>query len=366
MSETLKILIVDDSFTYRMILRRVVKGIPDTEIVGMVDDGEQGLEEIRRIKPHVVLLDLLLPGIDGLEVLRRIRQRKLDTDVIMISGMSQDSADLTMKALDLGALDFIAKPAGASSSSSLQELTDSLIPLLNVSRQRLAPGKAKRALNVPSRQEVVEARRDAAAPPKAAPKAARLEQVQLLAVGCSTGGPGALKQLVATLPAHFPVPIVVVQHMPPAFTASLAQQLDAVAPIKVVEGREGMKLEPGKMIIAPGGYHMVIRGKPDQARVTLDLTPPVHNCRPAVDVMFQSVVKVFGGRLMGLLLTGMGQDGANGCGEIRGAGGHVLVQDEATSVVWGMPGTAASRGFANEILPLPKIGPRVLELLDVR
>lgn len=419
----LDILVVDDSPTYRMILSRVLRGWPKANLVGTAGDGMAALSAIAEKHPHLVLLDVSMPVLDGIETMRRIRQNFADVDVVMLSGLDAGQTGLTMQALSLGALDFVPKPQGENPSESFSTLAASLFPLLDLAfarhrrrQSRLeaakfaavapsplraaprpepkAPSPAPASIPVPPSaiasapssaqtapvriepspspvprapaRPIVSAPAQAAAAARPASGAARKppSRIELVAIGVSTGGPNALHVLVPHLPANFPVPIVCVQHMPPLFTASLAERLDRESPLKVVEGVEGSFLEPGTLYIAPGGFHMVTqRGADGRLRLSMRMDPPVHSCRPSVDVLFRSVAENLAGTVVSVVLTGMGSDGADGVGELRAKGAWSIIQDEATSVVWGMPGAVHAAGQADEVLPLEAIAHRLTEIV---
>lgn len=426
-NDVLDILLVDDSPTYRMILSRAVKGWPMANLVGTAGDGEAGLLAIAEKKPQLVLLDVSMPILDGIETLKRIRARWTDVDVVMCSGVDADQTGLTMHALSLGALDFIAKPQGDNPSESFASLSASLHPLLELAlvrkrtrlarqagarhspssasfeppppsppfrapfRSRLGPAPSApeegdstpstTAPAAPAARSVASSFRESAKAPRGLPPlpsprtpphpvpaiaatARRFpSNVELLVIGVSTGGPNALQILVPKLPGDLPFPVLCVQHMPPLFTASLAERLDRASPLKVVEGADGQRVERGAMYIAPGGKHMtVVRGADGRIALRMTDTPPVNSCRPAVDVLFGSVEGVVGGNVVSLVLTGMGADGAAGVKALRSRGAWSIVQDESTSVVWGMPGAVAQSGQADEILPLERIADRIVEI----
>jgi len=395
----LDILVVDDSPTYRMILSRVLRGWPRANLAGVAGDGMAALSAIQEKHPQLVLLDVSMPVLDGIETLRRIRKTFPDVDVVMLSSLDPSQTGLTMQALSLGALDFVPKPQGENPAESFTALSAGLFPLLELAaarhRRRLGRQEAARATattavhrgipppppSTPARVSPagVEASRRAgpvAAPPPSAVQhgsgSARPPRdsgrrpplhPELVAIGVSTGGPNALHVLVPGLSADFPLPIVCVQHMPPLFTASLAERLDRDSPLKVVEGVEGRILEPGTLHIAPGGSHMVVvRGADGRLRLSLRSDPPVHSCRPSVDVLFRSIAETCQGTVVSVVLTGMGSDGAEGVARLRAKGSWSIVQDEATSVVWGMPGAVHAAGDADETLPLDAISRRLTDL----
>ncbi|HXP91355.1 MAG TPA: chemotaxis-specific protein-glutamate methyltransferase CheB [Fibrobacteria bacterium] len=399
----LDILVVDDSPTYRMILSRVLRGWPKANLVGTAGDGMAALSAIQEKRPQLVLLDVSMPVLDGIETLRRIRKTYADVDVIMLSSLDPSQTGLTMQALSLGALDFVPKPQGDNPAESFTALSAGLFPLLELAsarhRRRLArqeaaqtsasqaprrtrpdPGPPNPTNILPPPRTLPPATGIVQAPPEptvrsiprpgpgptkpAAGSGRRLpNHPELVAIGVSTGGPNALHVLVPALPANFPLPIVCVQHMPPLFTASLAERLDRDSALKVLEGSEGAFLEPGTLHIAPGGSHMVVvRGADGRLRLSLRSDPPLHSCRPSVDVLFRSVSEICPGPVVSVVLTGMGSDGADGVALLRAKGSWSIVQDEATSVVWGMPGAVHAAGNADETLPLESIARRLVDI----
>lgn len=398
----LDILVVDDSATFRMILSRTVRSHGEVNLAGTANDGEAALAFLRQ-NPQVglVLLDMAMPVLDGLETLRRLRRDHPGTEAVMLSGMDKSQTSLTMQALSLGALDFVPKPQGDNPAESFQQLQSALYPLFELARNRrgsrtkrtdkpepsprpaappasLAPApEIKRSPPPPSiASRGTPGELAAPAPIRSAPPATnpaaksgmRLlsTNIEMIALGVSTGGPNALQRVIPLLPANLSVPIVAVQHMPPLFTASLAERLDRDSKIRVVEAQEGMQLEPGTLYLAPGGKHLTLQRIENRIRTRLTETPPVNSCRPSVDVLFQSVEELLGGKVLTVILTGMGSDGANAVASLRAKGAYSLVQDEATSVVWGMPGAVATSGNADEILALPDIAGRIAQIVQER
>jgi two-component system, chemotaxis family, protein-glutamate methylesterase/glutaminase len=292
-----------------------------------------------------VTLDVEMPGMSGLEVLAEIRTHYPDLPVLMLSSYTERGAAVTLEALALGASDYLGKPAGFSNPEEAGAyLRDQLVPKVKA----LCANRAGREISPLVAHPVSLQMRQVLGPFPS-------ERVDILAVGVSTGGPNALAKVLAELPRDFPVPIVVVQHMPPVFTRLLADRLSDTSPLRVREAIVEGVLEPGSVWLARGDYHLLVERAGKQLRVNINQEPPENSCRPAVDVLFRSVAQVFGARSLAVVLTGMGRDGLGGCEEIRAAGGQVLVQDEATSVVWGMPGFVANAGLAHAVLPLHEI-----------
>jgi two-component system, chemotaxis family, protein-glutamate methylesterase/glutaminase len=381
MSENLKILIVDDTVTYRQILNGVCAGIDGVDVIGTASNGQLALSKIALAPPDLVLLDVSMPVMDGIEALKEIRTRFPDIDVVMVSGVDRGNANLTMKALSLGALDFIAKPQGGSPEESLQTLKKSLMPLISLVKTRMFSRQTRRITGAPSvPKEPVAQRKDTPvafpgkqaappAPPLERPPLAPVEKrnppkrIEAIGLGVSTGGPNALQKVIPLLEAELRVPILAVQHMPPTFTASLAERLDRDSKIAVSEARDGETIEKGRMYIAPGGSHIVVR-RDSAGKNCIEVvdSPPVNSCKPSVDVLFRSMPLIYGPDILAVVLTGMGRDGASGVSAIRRRGGYCLIQDEATSVVWGMPQAVAESNDADEILPLDKIAGRIMEI----
>jgi two-component system chemotaxis response regulator CheB len=283
-----------------------------------------------------------MPEMNGLQTLAEIRKTYPKLPVIMFSALTERGAAETIEALALGATDYFAKPASAGGvDASLQVIRDELVPAVKAICQRKGTGATP-------------------IPPPAASLLGPTRPIEVVAIGTSTGGPNALAEVFAGLPASLPVPVVLVQHMPPMFTRLLAERLSAQFPVKVEEGRPGGGLRPGHCWIAPGDFHMAVARDGPQVRVLLNQGPPENSCRPAADVLFRSVAQAFGPSALAVVLTGMGQDGLRGCEAIKAAGGQVVVQDEATSVVWGMPGFVARAGLANRVLPLSQIAAEIV------
>lgn len=339
----IRVLVVDDAVVFRRLVSEELAADPAIEVVGTAANGKIALAKMTQVNPDLVILDVEMPEMDGLTTLREIRKIYPKLPVIMFSSLTERGATETLDALALGATDYFAKPTTVGGlDASLQVLRDELIPEIKAlcGRGTLAAGTT------------------IAAPPLR-PRA-RSGPIEVVTIGCSTGGPNALAELFAGFPADFPVPIVLVQHMPPMFTRLLAERLSAQFPIQFEEGRSGGSLQPGHAWIAPGDFHMITVRDELQTRVLLHQDPPENSCRPAADVLFRSVAQAFGPATLAVVLTGMGQDGLRGCEAIKAAGGQVLAQDEATSVVWGMPGFVARAGLADRVLPLGQMAGEIV------
>jgi two-component system, chemotaxis family, protein-glutamate methylesterase/glutaminase len=333
----IRVLIVDDSAVVRHLLSDVLMSDPEITVAGTAPNGSLALVRIPDAKPDLVTLDVEMPGMDGIGTLIEIRKLYPRLPVIMFSTLTGPGAAATVEALARGASDYASKPTQAGSTELARERV----------RQELIP-KIK-ALCVQPKQVP---QGSAFVRPPDALTARSVSRVDLVAIGSSTGGPNALAEVIPQFPADFPAPIVIVQHMPAMFTRLLAQRLDGLAPLRVLEGADGQKLEKGQVLIAPGDYHMTVVRKGNDRVLSLNQGPAENSCRPAVDVLFRSVAQSCGANVLAAVLTGMGCDGTKGAVEIRGAGGSVIAQDEASSVVWGMPGSVVAAGLANRVCSL--------------
>jgi len=344
----IRVLVVDDSVVIRRLVAHALEEDPLLEVVGYAANGVIALAKIPQVNPDVVTLDIEMPEMDGLETLRRIRREYPKLRVIMFSTLAERGAAATIEALSLGADDYVTKVANAGSLDlSLAKLRAELAPKLKqFFRSAAAPAPPMAAAVRSGVSSPVSVRRPSAP--------------SVVAIGVSTGGPAALHQVLGVLPADFPLPVVIVQHMPPPFTRLLAERLHGAGRLKVAEASQGEVLQPGRVLIAPGDHHMrVVRGSAGVS-VALDQSPPENSCRPAVDPLFHSVALAYGSRALGVILTGMGQDGLRGAKALKAAGSAILAQDESTSVVWGMPGVVVGAGLADRVIPLPEVAQEIL------
>lgn len=342
MSERVRVLVVDDSALMRKLIPHILSRDPDIEVVGTAMDGAFALKKIEELRPDVVTLDLEMPRVDGMETLRHI-MRRTPLPVILFSTHTTDGAYCTFKALALGALDFVAKPKDAA-AGHLDAIADQLIEKIKVAKR--AGG---RRLPNPAVPEVPPARKKAGRP--------AIPPSRIIAIGISTGGPNALQYVFSQIPSDFSASIVVVQHMPEGFTEMFARRLDECCPLEVHEAKSGDLLVAGRVLICPGNRHMMVRRMPRGDMAILTDAPPVNGHRPSADVLFHSVAQEFGPMSVGILMTGMGEDGADGLGAIRAAGGLTIAQSEDTCVVSGMPRAAILKGHAAKVLPLESLGP---------
>lgn len=359
--QKIRVLVVDDAVVVRRMVADTIATDPDLEVAGTAANGRIALAKLTQLNPDLVVMDVEMPDMDGLETLKAMRQRQPRLPVIMFSTLTERGALATLEALTLGANDYVTKPANAGSVGlALQRLREELLPKIKA----LCPHLIRRKPLLPRHPPGPGAAEIPPPPPQPAicPTLARgpLHPVEILAIGVSTGGPSALAELLTDLPAGFPVPVVIVQHMPALFTKLLAERLNDKSALKIRECLAGEVLRPGQVWIAPGGQHMVVERHGGQVRLGTHQEAPENSCRPAVDVLFRSVVKAYGGGTLALVLTGMGQDGLRGCELIHHANGQILTQDKASSVVWGMPGAVTQAGLADMVLPLNQLAPEIM------
>lgn len=370
MSRPVQVLVVDDSVVIRRLVSKALQSDPEIRVCGVANNGRAALDKVGYLQPDVVVLDVEMPVMNGLETLRELRRSHPFLPVIMFSALTERGGAATLEALSLGASDYVTKPSSAGTRAGAE-------PAMDKVRAELLPkvrtlGRAGGETGAPTTAAV----RRAASPVSGAasrqavsgpgkPEPLRVAgPVEVLAIGCSTGGPQALTTVLGGLPADLPVPVVITQHMPPVFTRLLAERLDSQVPLSVREAQGGETLEPGQAWIAPGGQHLVVEpgSVSGSARLVLSDAEPENSCRPAVDPMFRSLAAVYGGHVLAAILTGMGKDGLRGAQALSVLGARIVCQDEETSVVWGMPGYVAKAGLAERTLPLDQIAPELVRL----
>lgn len=376
--DDLSVLIVDDTIVYRSILTRVVETIENVQVAGTASNGEIALSKLSQSPVDVVLLDVEMPKMDGLETLRIIRQRYPHLGVIMVSATNRSSADITIQALEAGALDFIPKPENENIAQNTEELRNRLIPLfrhyvinrgLRFARSQPQPAarsSAPQVLPSPSALPSAPAQKPSAEPPvRRSPALASLTfKADLVVIGVSTGGPNALMEVIPHLPENLGVPVLMVQHMPPVFTASLADSLNRRSRLRVKEAELGEIIMPNTVYIAPGGKHMLVQGSGPVKQIVLNEDPHENSCRPAVDVLFRSVAESYcKANILAIVLTGMGKDGAAGVKRLKQGSCYSLVQDEPSCVVYGMPKAVYDLGLADEQLDLRAFPERITQLV---
>jgi two-component system, chemotaxis family, protein-glutamate methylesterase/glutaminase len=364
-----RVLIVDDSRIFRSALEAALRDQEGIEVVGSVFSGQKALDFIQATVPDVVTLDVEMPGMDGLETLRAIqrcnagRPPGTEVGVIMVSAYTKRGADVTIQALQDGAFDFVTKPTGPDAEENQQTLRQQLS-----SKIHLFLARRRRTLALTATAPAIAATRPLPTEPSRAPRGrqqwARLRSVQALVIASSTGGPKALESLLPEIRRHSDLPILVVQHMPPKFTQSFAESLGRLPCGTVVEAEDGQPVRAQSIYVAPGGRHLLVRHEQGRLVTALNDQPPQNGCRPSADVLFRSAAAALQGNVVALVLTGMGRDGTAGAGAVKRAGGYVLAQDEATSVVWGMPGSVVEAGLADETLPLGDMAAAVATLVS--
>lgn len=342
--DRVRVLIVDDSVVVRRTISLALESDPQIEVIGVASSGELALQKLDQLNPDLVTLDVEMPGMNGLDTLTEIRRRRPNLRVVMLSSLTQGGAQVTLEALARGADDCAAKSNGGHSvEESVALLRDQLV------------GKIKQFFRFRTQTQQAPVGVVGSRP---APTAT----IEAVVLGISTGGPTALAELVPALGDSFKLPLLIVQHMPPTFTKLLAQRLDSQSSLRVQEAESGMLVEPGNVYIAPGDYHMKAVRAGNSVRIALDQGPPENCCRPAVDVLFRSAVEVWGKYAAGVVMTGMGQDGLAGARSLWAAGSPIITQDEATSVVWGMPGEVTRAGLADQVLPLKQIADALIHI----
>ena len=357
-------MVVDDSAIVRGVVCRILQSDPDIEVVKSAANGQAALNAVKEQDIDVILLDVEMPVMDGLTALPLLIKAAPNTRIIMNSTLTRRNAAVTIRALSQGAADFVAKPEAKSGLSSSEEFASEIIR-----KVKALAGAARRPATLP--RPTLATKPTVATPKKGLYGDAQIilrnspipPRLGVLAIGSSTGGPQALLTLFEGFKHTPALPIMITQHMPPTFTAIMAEQIEKTSGIPSGEAKEGETVKPGHVYVAPGNYHMTVVKEDGQPVIRLNQGPPENFCRPAVDPMLRSLVEVYGGRTLVVILTGMGHDGLQGCQSIVEKGGLVLAQDEASSVVWGMPGAVATVGVCREILPIDRIGPRLAKLL---
>jgi two-component system, chemotaxis family, protein-glutamate methylesterase/glutaminase len=349
----IRVLVVDDSVVIRRLVTDVLSADPDIEVVASAANGLIALARLEVTQVDVMTLDMEMPELDGLQTLVRMRAAKRDLPVIMFSTLTEKGAAATLDALAAGASDYVTKPSQMGSLGEARErIRAQLVPKIKALAGRGSGRLAPTAHLSAARQAL-----------KPSPRSRPLVTPKIVVIGCSTGGPAALATVLVQLPASFPVPILVVQHMPPVFTRQFAERLDRDCALNVAEAKAGSAIVAGTVLIAPGNFHLAVAGDrraTGAITTTLQQDPPENHCRPAVDVLFRSAAASYGAAVLAVVLTGMGTDGCLGAAEIRNVHGEVIVQDAATSVVWGMPGAIVDAGLADEVLPLGLIANALL------
>ena len=374
LARKLRVLVVDDTIVYRTSVSDVLKEIPGVEVVGVAHNGKIAISKIGLLKPDLLTLDIEMPVMNGLEVLAELKRNYPGVGAIMLSTLTADGSDMTMQALELGAFDFILKPSSATISEGKRKIKDLLQPMLEAfAKSKTAPKligkqdivfKTSTALRKPlvSRQPSPSASVTAT---QAANQHASRHKAEIVAIGISTGGPNALSQMLPKLPGDINVPVLIVQHMPPVFTKSLAASLDKKCALAVKEAEDGEAIQQNTVYIAPGGKQMKLVAAPNGVNRLIRITndPPENSCKPSVDYLFRSIGDYYVGRTTAVIMTGMGSDGTKGLEVLKTKGAFIIAQDEASCVVYGMPKAPAEKGLVDVISPLNKIADEIVKTL---
>ena len=365
LSNPIHVMLVDDSAVVRGFIGRILESDPGIKVVASVSNGEQAVTSVVRYNPDIIFLDVEMPVMDGITALPKILAASPGVKVVMCSTLTARNAEITLKALTLGATECIAKPSNSSEIHSADDFKSEILRVIKaLGRRKDASSLARPALLAPaSGAGTYAGGQNNALKTKTAFELRKhmpgeMFRPNLLAIGSSTGGPQALFKVIANF-KNFDVPIIVTQHMPATFTKILAQHIAQHTGLEAFEGENGMAVEKGKVYVAPGGHHMTFEKKESGIQIVLDHGAPENFCKPSIDPMLRSAIKIWGPRFLTVILTGMGSDGLPGCKLVVEGGGRVIAQDQETSVVWGMPGAVAVNGLCTAVLPLPDIGPYV-------
>lgn len=343
----IKILIVDDSAFMRKLLSDLFSAEPDFIVIDTARNGVDAVEKVKKLKPDLITMDIEMPIMDGIKALEII-MKEAPTPVLMISSLTRDGAEATLAALELGAVDFVAKSAGILSN------------ITNIGSDILA--KSRAAVHVKVSQLIQKPKGPLFVKSVLPPRITGSDE-RILAIGTSTGGPRALQEVITKLPGNLPCGVVIVQHMPPGFTKSLSERLDSLSALTVKEAEHNDVICPGLVLIAPGNYHMIIEREGNKKVVKLDQNAPIGGHRPAVDPMFESVAKVYGKGTIGVILTGMGHDGAKGLKAIKQQHGYTIAEDQSTAVVFGMPKAAIELGVVDKVAPISAIAAEIVKAI---
>lgn len=369
-SKKLKVLVVDDTVVYRKTVSDIIAELPEIEVVGVAHNGKIAMSKIATLKPDLITLDIEMPEMNGLEVLAELQKQRLGIGAIMLSTLTADGSEMTMKALELGAFDFILKPQAKNLTEGKDEIRRLIHPMIQAYARSKVASSLLGNKHIPSRHRL--RRKTAAlqtdtpsstAHPATIPPAHRKGKSEIITIGVSTGGPNALTQMLSQLPADLGVPIVIVQHMPPIFTKSLAQSLDKKSALSIKEAENGEVIKNNFVYIAPGGKQMKLIASNDGKNRLIKLTndPPENSCKPSVDYLFRSVGDYYVGRSTAVIMTGMGSDGTKGLEILKNKGSFIIAQNEDSCVVYGMPKAPIELGLVNVIAPLNRLADEIVK-----
>ncbi len=360
MRKKLRVLVVDDSALMRKMMKEILESDPDIEVIATARDGEDALEKARKLEPDVITLDINMPGMDGLTALKYIVKEEI-CPVVMVSSLTQEGADITFQALDMGAFDYVAKPGGTI-SLDLKKVADEIVEKVKAAGRKKA--LFYRLLKRRKKGETRKGKKEISLKKETFEMDSEISDVSVaVAIGASTGGPQTLMDIISELPSDLPAAIFIVQHMPASFTASFARRLDTYSQISIKEAEAGDVVRKSWGYLGKGGYHLLLRKGRDVVRIRLS-TKPEHLFVPSVDVMMHSVLEVFGRKTVGVLLTGMGDDGADAMVAIKKAGGITIAESEETAVVFGMPKEAIERGGAKIVAPSYEIAEEIVKAVE--
>lgn len=357
--DKLRAVVIDDTIVYRKIVGDVLKEIPFVEVVGTANNGKIALSKIDSLKPDFITLDIEMPELNGIEVLQALKDKSYAPVVIMLSTLTQAGSEMTIKALELGAFDFVPKPDQGKMAENMEKVRDAILPIVNaLKRQKETKFKIHEKIQPKPAGPITDKPRQALAQ-----KPVTRSKSEIVGIGISTGGPNALTRMIPMLPGDLKAPVLIVQHMPPLFTASLANSLNNKSALTVKEAENGDTIEPGKIYIAPGGKQMKIIAGADGISRKIKITddPPENSCKPSVDYLFRSIAQYYVGRATGVIMTGMGSDGSKGLVQMKNNGSFVIAQNEETCTVYGMPKEPTESGIADVVAPLEKIAEEIVK-----
>lgn len=359
--DKLRAVVIDDTIVYRKIVGDVLKEIPFVEVVGTANNGKIALSKIDSLRPDFITLDIEMPELNGIEVLQALKDKSYAPVVIMLSTLTQHGSEMTIKALELGAFDFVPKPDQGKMAENMEKVRAAILPIVNaLKRQKETKFKIHDKIQPKVAGPITDKPRQ---PPPVVQKQVTRSKSEIVGIGISTGGPNALTRMIPMLPGNLKAPVLIVQHMPPLFTASLANSLNNKSALHVKEAENGDTIEPGKIYIAPGGKQMKIIAGADGITRKIKITddPPENSCRPSVDYLFRSIAQYYVGRATGVIMTGMGSDGSKGLVQMKNNGSIVIAQNEETCTVYGMPKEPIESGIADIVAPLEKIAEEIVK-----